>query len=416
MKIKPTIVQSSGLSSNGRRNVFISHQGCVPIYRKSFYNRLNELGLFQYIVIHGSAPRGSDLILAPLPYDFPNIKIDNRELHFLGRTWIWQPVVWRVIRGDFDAIVIGDEIKFISNLAVALIMLLRRRPVILWGFGYHQYTVVQESLLGRITASFANFFKKIMYRFASGYLVYTEGGRRALQGLTAPPKRIRVLRNTIDTEKEIRLSALAGAGSIAECCRELGVRTDSIKLLYFGRLIPAKCIDILINYARRCINLNRDVDVIIFGRGSEESSLRNLAKGLSNVTFHEHEDIKLARALRISAAVVVPGFLGLAVTHGFAHGVPTLTRQGQLHSPEIEYLEDNVNGLILPETPEAFYRALDSFVDDREFQKRLSEGAKQSAKSLGMNYMAQTFDALVRECLAVPARPSAVQPTNLSAK
>jgi glycosyltransferase involved in cell wall biosynthesis len=416
MKIKAAIFRSFCRSSNGRRNVFVSHQGCVPIYRKSFYNRLNEIGFCRYVVVHGSAPRGSDLILAPLPYDFPNIKVDNRELDLLGRAWIWQPVVWRVIRGDFDAVVIGDEIKFISNLVIALVMLLRRRPVILWGFGYHQYTVVQESLLGRITARFANFLKRIMYRFASGYLVYTEGGQRALQGLTAPPKRIRVLRNTIDTENEIRLSALAGADPITKCCRELAVRTDSIKLLYFGRLIPAKSIDILINYARRCTNLNRNVDVIIFGHGSEEFNLRNLAKGLSNVTFHEHEDIKLARALRISAAVVVPGFLGLAVTHGFAHGVPTLTRQGQLHSPEIEYLEDNVNGLILPEKPEAFYLALDSFVDDRELQKRLSEGAKESAKSLAMNYMAQTFDALVRECLAAPTRPSAVQRTNLSAK
>lgn len=279
----------------------------------------------------------------------------NREVRLLGRSWIWQPVIWRAIRGDFDVAVIGDEIKFISNYVVAMIMLLRGRPIILWGFGFHGYTVAQTSLLKRLSAWLAEFAKRRMYQFVSGYLVYTEGGKKALQRLSKAPKRIRVLRNTIDVENEVRLSALISTEPIAGICRELGVRIESIKLVYFGRLIRAKCIDLLINYARRCANLNRCVDIIIFGQGSEEDELRRLAKGLSNVVFHAHHDLKLARALRIGAAIVVPGYLGLAVTHGFAHGIPTLTRRGQLHSPEIEYLEDGINGLLLPEDPEAFF-------------------------------------------------------------
>jgi glycosyltransferase involved in cell wall biosynthesis len=399
VQVKSSLPKSFDSSLNGRINVFVSHQGCIPIYRKSFYRRLNELNSYRYTVVHGAAPQGSDLILAPLPYDFPNIKVKAREFRLLGRPWIWQPVVWRVVRGDFDAVVIGDEIKFISNLVVALAMLLRRRPVILWGFGYHQYSDVQESLLKRITARFANFMKKRMYRFASGYLVYTEGGRSELQRLSMPPKRIGVLRNTIDIENEMRLSALVTGEPISDCCRELGVRTESVKLLYFGRLIPAKRIDLLINYARTCMIHNKNVDVIIFGHGSQKPELLRLANGLSNVVFHSHDDMKLARAFRISAAVVVPGYLGLAVTHGFAHGIPTLTRQGQYHSPEIEYLEDNVSGLLLPEDPKAFYAALDIFVDDHELQKRLSEGAKQAARRLSMTSMVQTFDQIVHECL-----------------
>ena len=141
------------------------------------------------------------------------------------------------------------------------------------------------------------------------------------------------------------------------------------------------------------------MDIIIFGQGSEEDELRRLAKGLSNVVFHAHHDLKLARALRIGAAIVVPGYLGLAVTHGFAHGIPTLTRRGQLHSPEIEYLEDGINGLLLPEDPEAFFSALDGFINDRELQMKLSEGAKQAAGCFSMINMARTFDELVRECV-----------------
>jgi glycosyltransferase involved in cell wall biosynthesis len=399
VRAKSRSPKALGNSLAGRINVLVSHQGCIPIYRKLFFKRLNELNSYRYTVIHGSAPRGSDLILASLPYDFPNIKVESYEFRLLGRSWIWQPIVWRVVRGDFDAVVIGDEIKFISNFIVALVMLLRGRPVILWGFGYHLYNVAQKTILKRASAWFADVIKKNMYQFVSGYLVYTEGGRDALQRLSKPPKRIRVLRNTIDIENEMQLGVSVSNEPVSQSCREVGVRTGSVKLLYFGRLIPAKCVDLFINYARRSINLSRNVDVIIFGQGSEEMELRRLANGLSNVVFHSHNDKKLARALRVSVAVVVPGYLGLAVTHGFAHGIPTLTRQGQLHSPEIEYLEDNVNGLLLPDNPEAFYAALDNFVDDRELQMRLSEGAKRAAKGFSISNMAQTFDELVRECV-----------------
>ena len=141
------------------------------------------------------------------------------------------------------------------------------------------------------------------------------------------------------------------------------------------------------------------MDIIIFGQGSEEQRLRSLAQVLPNVAFHRHDDLKLARALRISAAVVIPGYVGLAVTHGFAHGVPTLTRRGQLHSPEVEYIDHGVNGLFLSEDPNEFFAELDAFVDDRELQRRLANGAERSGQTMNMGHMVDTFRNLVAECL-----------------
>ena len=142
------------------------------------------------------------------------------------------------------------------------------------------------------------------------------------------------------------------------------------------------------------------MSVLIFGQGAEEARLRALSIGLSSVVFHQHSDLKLARALRVSAVVVIPGCVGLAVTHGFVHGVPILTRRGQLHGPELEYIEDGCNGLLLPEESEAFFEALDAFIDDRALQRRLSEGAKQTARTIDMHHMVATFHGLVSECLA----------------
>ncbi len=139
--------------------------------------------------------------------------------------------------------------------------------------------------------------------------------------------------------------------------------------------------------------------MIIFGKGAEESRLRKMAADLNNVSFHRHDDYQLARALRVSSAVVIPGYVGLAVTHAFAHGVPVLTRLGQMHSPEVEYVEDGVNGLMLPDEVEAFFSALDTFVDDLELQKRLSAAAIETAKMLEISYMVNTFREFVQSSL-----------------
>jgi glycosyltransferase involved in cell wall biosynthesis len=382
-----------------RRRILISHQGCVPIYRKSFFARLNEGADMDFAVVHGRAPRGSDIIEASPPFDFPNIEVNNRELRFLGRTFIWQPVLWRAIRGEFDAAVIGEEVKFLSNIAVALALRLRGRPFLFWGFGYHQYDRPQEAWVARATSAIAAGIKGLMYRMASGYLVYTDGGRRALLGRSARPGRMAVLQNTVDTELEDRYRAAVASEPIELAFSELGVRSDSTKLLYFGRLVRTKGVNLLVEYARRCQQSNRRVDLVIFGQGAEEAPLRSSAADLKNVSFHRHDNLKLARALRISAAVVIPGYVGLAVTHGFAHGVPMLTREGQLHSPEVEYIEHSVNGLILPQAPEAFFQALDTFVDDPNLQLRLARGAEQTARSIDMNHMVATFRSLVSECL-----------------
>jgi glycosyltransferase involved in cell wall biosynthesis len=387
------------LNGNRRPQIIISQQGCIPIYRKSFFERLNAGSGIDYVVVHGHAPRGTHIVEAIPPFNFPNIEVKNYELNVMGRKLIWQPIVWRVICGEFDGAVIGEEVKFLSNVAVAIILMLRGCPVILWGFGFHQYDRPQRTIWARASAALVSKFKSLICRLLSGYLVYTEGGARALTSMSAPPRRAAVLRNTVDTAREAELRAAVADEPLVDTCRDLGVRIDSTKLVYFGRLVATKNVDLLVDFARICKQKSLAVDIIIFGEGPEELRLRKLAAALANVVFHRHDDYRLARALRLSAAVVIPGYIGLAITHGFAHGVPMLTRLGQFHSPEVEYLEDGVNGLLLPEEPEAFFAALDAFVRDPRLQRRLAEGAERTGHSIDMDHMIVTFRGIVAECL-----------------
>ena len=387
-------------STAHRPRVLISQQGCIPIYRKSFFSRLNEGSDIDFVVVHGRAPAGSDIIEASPPFDFPNIHVTNREFRILGRRFIWQPVVGQVIAGKFDCAVLGEEIKFLSNFIIALAMRLRGRPVLLWGFGYHQYDRPISTWYEKVISGVATRLKRLLNRYVSGYLVYTESGEKALRDCGMPADNIVVLRNTVDTEREARFRDAVAQEPIDQIEAQLGVRANATKLLYLGRLVPMKRVDLLIGYARRCAERGREVDVIIFGKGSEEDRLRSMASGLDNVRFHRHDDLQLARALRLSSAVVIPGYMGLAATHSFAHGIPVITRLQQFHSPEVEYIVDRVNGLMLPEAPDAFVSALDAFVDDADLQERLSAGADETAKMLDMGYMVRTFRDFVRAVLS----------------
>jgi glycosyltransferase involved in cell wall biosynthesis len=379
--------------------VLISHQGCIPIYRKAFFERLNKDAAIDFVVVHGNPPTRSDLIPASPPFEFPNVPITNVEWSLGSTRFVWQPVLWRVVRGDFDAAVIGDEVKFLSNVALSLVLFAYGRPVFLWGFGFHQYDRPPEGLLARMMAAVVGEAKRLLYRKTSGYLAYTEGGARALRTLPHPPPRIAVLQNTVDTAREAEFRAVVRSEPVETACRELGVRTDSVKLLYFGRFVPAKCVDLLIQYARRCSQNGRNVDVVLFGSGSLEEQLKSSADGLGNVVFHRHDDLKLARALRVSTATVIPGYVGLAVTHSFAHGVPVITRRDQMHSPEVEYLAHDTNGLMLSEDPQLFFLELDRFLDDLSLQERLRSGAEATARTIDMSTMATTFRQLISETL-----------------
>lgn len=93
-------------------------------------------------------------------------------------------------------------------------------------------------------------------------------------------------------------------------------------LLYWGRLIPYKRIDLAIDAARRLgCRLN------IVGSGPLEGELRARAAGDSNIVFHGRlPDADLHRLMARSRAFVFPGYedFGIVVVEALAAGLPVV--------------------------------------------------------------------------------------------
>jgi glycosyltransferase involved in cell wall biosynthesis len=386
--------------------VAILHQGFIPQYRVRFYELLNQASGTQYVVFHGAPASNSGWIAAKGPFDFPNRWTENRELHLGGWLALYQPVIREILGGDYDVVVLGHEVKFLSNILLALLCKARGIPVLYWGLGYHikgDFSFTSESK-GWVDW-LATRVKNGLTRLADGYLAYTNGGAERLAAIGFPPQRTFVLQNTIDMSAQRRIyDSLKDADSQA-LRQAFGLQPDSVVLVYIGRLLEDKQVDVLIEAVAR-INRQPDskaaVEAVIVGSGPMKDALELQAGGNPAVKFLGpiFDDALIARYIKVAAAVVIPGRAGLAINHALAQGRPVITRNHTVQGPELEYISNGQNGLIINGDLDTFVATLARFVASPDWQRQLSDGALRSREGFRLENMVQQFDDAVRAILA----------------
>jgi glycosyltransferase involved in cell wall biosynthesis len=385
--------------------VAILHQGFIPHYRVRFYELLNQMSDMQYVVFHGEPASGSGWIAAKGPFDFPNRWAENRELHFGEWTALYQPVIREIMHGGYDVVVLGHEVKFLSNILLALLCKARGIPVLYWGFGYHVsigFGFTSESK--RWVSWLAARVKNGLTQLADGYLAYTKRGAEELAATGFPPQRTFVVQNTIDISEQCRIYDSLKDADPQALRQAFGLQPESVVLIYIGRLLEAKHVDVLIE-AVDSINRQSDsnvaVEAVIIGSGPMLDALKQQAGDNPAIRFlGQIDDDLAARYMKVAAAVVIPGQNGLAINHAFSQGRPIITRQHALHSPEVEYISDRYNGLIIEGDFDNFVATLARFVASPEWQCQLSQGALRSRDGLRLEHMVQQFDDGVRAVLA----------------
>jgi glycosyltransferase involved in cell wall biosynthesis len=170
------------------------------------------------------------------------------------------------------------------------------------------------------------------------------------------------------------------------------IAPDATVFTFVGRLLAGKKVADLIGAVRALRDQGVHAETIIVGDGPERAALETVAGGASWCHFlgAVHDGDGIARIYRASDALVIPGYVGLAVNRGFAHGMPVITMRSDLHSPEIDYVEAGANGLIL--APEDFRAGLRSFAEDAAQRDRLARGALATRDKLDLGRMVAAFD------------------------
>jgi len=121
-------------------------------------------------------------------------------------------------------------------------------------------------------------------------------------------------------------------------------------ILFFGRLIKIKGVDILIKSIKKIYNHFKDIRIVIVGEGPEKSNLKKLTRKLSlykNIKFFGHiKDAKLYNLIRKSKICVFPSYAKEGV-------MTTLLEAAMLKSTILasdscsnkEFIKDKYNGI-----------------------------------------------------------------------
>lgn len=154
------------------------------------------------------------------------------------------------------------------------------------------------------------------------------------------------------------------------------------RIVFVGRLVAAKGVNVLLEAARR---LDDDVHLVIVGDGPERAALEQrtrlhgLGERVSFTGFLDHQDIP--RLLAHADILVLPSFyeeLGSILIEAMESALPVVaSRTGGI--PEV--VSHGVNGLLVePGDAGELAAAMARILDDQTLAKRLSKGQRQAAR------------------------------------
>jgi glycosyltransferase involved in cell wall biosynthesis len=359
----------------------------VQTYREPFHNRVREILAGQgitYDVAHGEAEELHELKKDTVRLPWAHV-VRNRFIGPHCAKVMWQPMLGEARRSDL--VIVGQENKYLLNYLLQLGRGTLFRKVALWGHG--------RNFQARRPGSPSERWKRFWATRCDWWFAYTDATRRHLESLGFPPERITVFNNAVDTGALREIADTVTDEEIAERTAALGIRSGNIAV-FVGGLYPDKRIEFLVEAADRVRRQVPDFTLLVLGGGVDRQKLDALAESRSWVIVagprHGREKVVMMRAAKL---FLMPGLVGLAVLDAGAVGLPMVTTAYPYHSPEIAYLQDGANGVIVPDWQDvdAYADAVVELLRDEARCVELAEAARTAASRYTIEAMAERFAA-----------------------
>ena len=238
-----------------------------------------------------------------------------------------------------DLIIVPQELKYLHCHWLLLKSRFTRQHFAYWGHGRN----FQAGEKGCFSARAKEFFsKRVDWWFA-----YNDLSARIVKDMGYPAEQITSVGNAIDTRGLIRRRERVEVGELTSLKSKLGIDSDHIAL-FNGAIYAEKRIGFLLEAAQQIRKKIPDFTLLVIGEGPERDLVREAAAEYPWI--HDlgpmRNDEKLPYWM-LSSLLLMPGLVGLVVVDSFALGVPMITTDYPFHSPEIDYLENGVNGLVV---------------------------------------------------------------------
>jgi len=292
-----------------------------------------------------------------------------------------------------DLVIIQQENSLLLNYAVQVLAHARGAKVAFFGHG--------RNFQARRSDSAAEAFKRFWSKKADWWFAYTHRSAEIVAKLGFPADRITVFNNAIDTS-DIRKQVQALDPNTQTALRQsLCAGSENIGV-FVGGLYPEKRLCFLLEAAKLVRAKLPDFHLLIIGGGQDAALVKAAAQELSWVRYVGPKfGAEKTSLVSLAKVFLMPGLVGLAVLDSFAYGTPMVTTDFPYHSPEIDYLKDGQNGLIVENDPVAYAGAVIRVLRDAKLRGALQTGAADSLRLYTIEAMAHRFADGVLKALQV---------------
>jgi glycosyltransferase involved in cell wall biosynthesis len=286
---------------------------------------------------------------------------------------------------DCDLLILQQENALLANYYWQIRSYFFGPKVAFFGHG--------KNFQSRNPNSAAERWKKFWATKVQWWFAYTDRCSDIVEGYGFPKQRITVFNNSIDIQQiEVECTAL-DPRHLNELRESLFSGSENIAV-YVGAIYPDKRPDFLIRAAIAIRAQVPDFQLLVIGGGPEAHLIERAAADHDWIhALGPKFGLEKTELVSLAKVWLLPGLVGLAVLDSFVYEVPMITTNLSFHSPEIDYLKNGENGLILddPEDVEAYARSAVKLLTDTQARLKLVEGCRRSKNEYSIEKMALRF-------------------------
>ena len=365
----------------------------VPFFVK-LYDQLRADGI-ELRVAYSQAPRSerAKRDTSELPDSF-GVRVNGYWSS--GERFLFQPLLGEVLRAEL--IIVEHANKHLINHLLLLLRVAGQKRLGFWGLGANK----QAS-----RSRFSEFYKRMTVGRADLYFAYTAGVAQEVAEWGVSKERIVSVQNAVDTRGlQTHLRSITDS-ELEDLRVRYEIMPGAAVGLFCGMLDPVKSIPFLIDCCRIVKQrLQRPFHLILIGGGNDQDTIRSLIRDLPWVhAVGPKFGREKAALFKLAELFLLPGRVGLVILDSFAAGLPLMTVQIPIHGPEVEYLQNGVNGFMAPRNVEAYASSVLRVLSDPDLLLRLRHEAFRSAEEYTVDAMVERFHEGVMRCFSKTTFP-----------
>jgi len=297
-------------------------------YRRDLYKYLLDCKDFQFEIIAGSEYQGIESLEAHdsfHTFSYFSFKFFKHYFYFLKGC-----IRYVFSRKPFLILCKGADFHQIHTIILFILyrIILRRE--------FYWWTHATTGKQGRFGVA----IRRMIYRAASGNLVYSKKGLDTFVSLGVTQSNVHIISNAFNREDYGYLNRELSASNSQD---------GTLRILFSGRIFKERKLEILIHAISLLINKYGIIVMCSIVGGGEVKELKKLSQELDIEEAVQFPGAKYGKDVYnyfdATDLLVYPGPIGLALLHAYSFGVPAITSDNlEEQMPEIELLSPGLTG------------------------------------------------------------------------